>query len=146
MGWQRSMNQIKRFWKLSKDKKSLLIKSIVLTTLIRVCLYLIPFSRIHTTFNTLSRIQINQNSPKKVDDIIWSVKVASQYVPKSTCLVQAITAQILMIHYNHDSILRIGVNKSKDFEAHAWVEINKKVILGESSMNFVPLLDLEPKI
>ncbi|UTB33125.1 MAG: lasso peptide biosynthesis B2 protein [Methanobacterium sp. ERen5] len=139
------MNQIKRFFNLSVDKKSLLIKSVILTTLIRICLYIIPFSRIHTTFNKLSRIKIHPN-PMKVDDIIWAVMVASHYIPKSTCLVQAITAQILMTHYNHDSTLRIGVNKSNDFEAHAWVEINEKVILGESSINFVPLLDLEQKI
>lgn len=139
------MNQIKLFLNLSVDKKSLLIKSVVLTTLIRICLYLIPFSRIYTTFNKLSRIKIYTNS-RKVDDIIWAVMVASHYIPKSTCLVQAITAQILMTHYNHDSTLMIGVNKSNDFEAHAWVEINKNVILGESSINFVPLLDLEQKI
>lgn len=146
MGWLKSMNQIERFSKLPVDNKSLFIKTVVLVALIRTCLYLIPFSRIHTTFNKLSRKHIKLNSPKTVDDIVWSVKVASYYIPKSTCLVQAITAQILMTHYNYDSILRIGVNKSNDFEAHAWVEINNKVVLGESSMDFVPILDLEPKI
>lgn len=146
MGWQRSMNQIKHFLRLSVDKKSLLIKSIILTTLIRLCLYLIPFKKIYATFNKFSRIKINPKNSKKVEDIIWSVMVATHYVPKSTCLVQAITAQILMTHYNHDSILRIGVKKSKDFEAHAWVEINSKIVFGESSMDFIPILNLKPKI
>lgn len=139
------MHLIKGFLKLSNNKKALLIKSVVLTILIRISLSILPFTRIYSTSNKLSKIYINQKNTKNVKDIIWSVIVASIYVPKSTCLVQAITAQILMTHYNYDSILRIGVNKSENFKAHAWVEMDNKTILGESGIDFVPILDLDPK-
>ena len=76
-----------------------------------------------------------------VHDIIWSVRVASNYVPRATCLTQAITAQILLSRNNHPSNLRIGVIKDDDFKAHAWLEIDNKIVLGESEQDYVPILD-----
>ena len=140
------MSLIKGFFKLSHDRKSLLIISVVLIISIRIFLYIFSFSRIYSISNKLARIKINQNNPKQILDVVWSVRVVAYHIPKATCLVQAIVAQILMTHYNYDSILRIGVNKSNNFEAHAWLEKDNKIILGESSMDFVPILDLEPKI
>jgi hypothetical protein len=140
------MHQINVFFKLSYDKKSLLLKSVVLAILIRIFLYIIPFSRVYSISNKLARIHINQKTPKQIHDIIWSVRVVANHFPGLTCLIQAITAQMLMTHYNYDSTLRIGVNKSKNFGAHAWLEMDNKIILGESPMDFVPILDLEPKI
>ena len=66
----------------------------------------------------------------------------SDYVPRATCLTQAITAQILLYRHNHPSKLKIGVLKNDDFEAHAWLEINDKIVLGESEKKYIPILDL----
>lgn len=139
------MSRIKTFFKLSFDKKSLLIKSVVSILLIRIFLFILPFSRVYTISNKISRIFFTQKNSKYVEDIIWSVRVASLLIPKTTCLIQALTAQILMTHYNYDSVLKIGVNKSHNFEAHAWIEMNKKIVLGESEMDFIPILTLKPK-
>jgi len=139
------MHLIKGFLKISNCKKLLLIKSIVLTLLIRICLYILPFSKIYPISIKLSKIHVNRKNPKKVRDIIWSIKISASYIPRASCLVQAISAQILMKHYNHDSILKIGVSKSDSFEAHAWLEMDKKIILGESEKNFVPIINLEIK-
>ena len=52
------------------------------------------------------------------------MRLASCYVPRATCLVQALAAQVLLSWQGLDSHLRIGVALSadKEFEAHAWVE------------------------
>lgn len=139
------MYLIKGFFQLSQDRKSLLIRSVVLTLSIRIFLYVLPFSRIHSIFNRIGKVHITQDKPKQIRDIIWSVKVAANHIHGATCLVQAITAQILMTHYKHNSTLRIGVNKSDKFKAHAWIEMDNKIILGESPVDFVPIFDLEPK-
>lgn len=144
MGWLRLMLKIKNFFKLSSKKQSLLCKTLLLTILIRLSLFLLSFSRVQVIANKLSKIRTNKKDIKAVEDIIWSVKVSSHYVPNATCLTQAITAQILLTKYNYNSKLKIGVVKSDNFEAHAWVEINNKIILGESQIDFVPILDLEP--
>ena len=143
MDWYKLMNRIKSFFKLSSDKKSLFIKTIFLTIFIRLSLFSLSFSRVQTISNKLSKASTNQKSPKTVKDIVWSVRVASYYVPKATCLTQAITAQILLSKYNYNSKLKIGVNKSDGFAAHAWVEMDNKIILGESESEFLPILELD---
>ena len=80
---------------------------------------------------------------KSIEDIIWSIHVVSNYIPRATCLTQAITAQILLYRYNHHSKLKIGVMKKSDFEAHAWLEINNEIVLGKSEEKYVPILNLD---
>lgn len=137
------MYQIKNFFELPYYKKSLLIKSLVLTIFVQTVLYIIPFSRIQTIISRITKIQIKQKKPKQIKDIIWAVLVVSSYIPRATCLVQAITVHILLAHNGYDSTIKIGVNNLKNFEAHAWVEKNNDIILGKSEMNFVPLLNLK---
>ena len=33
--------------------------------------------------------------------------------------------------------------KKDDFEAHAWLEINNEIVLGESEEKYIPLLNLD---
>lgn len=78
-----------------------------------------------------------------IKDIVWSVQVASYYIPGATCLTQALTGQILLSKYNYHSKLKIGVFKGDNFEAHAWLELNDEIILGESEEKYVQILELE---
>ena len=57
--------------------------------------------------------------------------------------IEAITAQILLSRYNYLSKLKIGVMKGQEFEAHAWVEINDRIVLGESEEKYIPILESE---
>lgn len=54
----------------------------------------------------------------------------STYVPKATCLVQALAAQLLLTRHGHMADLQIGVSQAKGFEAHAWLEFEGRVVLG----------------
>jgi hypothetical protein len=85
------------------------------------------------------------NSP---DRIVWAVIVASQYIPRATCLAQALAAQILLARECYQSNLRIGVAKGdKDqLEAHAWLESDGKVLIGGSGINrYTVLPPLNPE-
>ncbi len=69
-------------------------------------------------------------------------------VPAATCLTQALTAQTVLSRRGHDSRLRIGVAKDTqgNLEAHAWVECDGTVVVGESEdmagLAVMPPLDL----
>lgn len=78
----------------------------------------------------------------KLSRLIWAVNVTSNYVIRSTCLTKALTAQIILEQHGYHPIINIGVMKDEEFEAHAWVEINGKVVLGESEKDFIKLVDL----
>lgn len=94
-----------------------------------------------------------------VGDIVWSVEVASKFVPKATCLTQALAAKRLLSWNGYSSDLWIGVDSGVDsgvnsgadsgadscntFAAHAWIERGGKVILGGPINRYRPLYILE---
>ncbi len=137
------MNRILIFFKLPNNKKSLFIKSLILIIFIRISLTILPFSKVKKISKIFSRSNKDQINNKSIEDIIWSIDVVSIYIPRATCLTQAITAQILLYRYNHPSKLKIGVMKKNDFEAHAWLEINNEIVLGKSEEKYVPILNLD---
>ena len=69
----------------------------------------------------------------------------SRFVPGSTCLVQALAGQWLLQGEGYAPQLRIGVSKAEGFEAHAWVELAGKVLIGDAeySARFTPFPPVE---
>jgi hypothetical protein len=66
--------------------------------------------------------------------MVWAVKAAGRAIPGCTnCLVQAIAAEAILVVAGHPCELRIGVAKgeSGEFLAHAWVEHEGKMLIGE---------------
>lgn len=78
-------------------------------------------------------------------DLIWAVQVSSHYVPRTTCLTNALTGHSLLSQYGYPSLVKIGVGKSSEgeFEAHAWLEYEGKVVIGESEEEYVPIYDFK---
>jgi hypothetical protein len=135
------MNKINSFFKISYYRKRLFLQSMILLIIIRFFFTLFSFSHIQIISKRFSKKNNNHKDTPKIRDILWSIKLASDYVPGSTCLIQAITAQILLSRYNHLSKIKIGVMKSDNFEAHAWLEIDDKIVLGESENRYVTILE-----
>lgn len=72
-----------------------------------------------------------------------TIQIASKFIPRSTCLVQAMAFKILC----RDSLgvrLVIGIRNDSKFESHAWVAINDTIIFGNSENNksFTELLSI----
>ncbi len=66
-----------------------------------------------------------------VVDVTRSVRRCSRFVPGATCLVQALATRAVLRHYGQDSSIRLGVAKSaRSIAAHAWVEIDGRIVLG----------------
>jgi hypothetical protein len=106
----------------------------------RFCFFLFSYSRVKSISKQFLKHNKNHKNIPTTEDILWSVKVASLYVG-STCLIQATTAQILLSKYHYSSKLKIGVIKTDEFQAHAWIEMNDKVVLGDSEQRYVSILD-----
>ena len=78
--------------------------------------------------------------------IAWAVAVASEYVPNATCLTQALAALVLLQREGYGTCLRIGVARSAEgqFEAHAWLERDGRILVGGSGFGrYVTLLELK---
>lgn len=117
---------------LGLSDKLLLVRTIPLIVLVRLALSTLPFAnvlRICESLRTRRSFVDDARSPKK---LAWAVASVSSYIPKATCLTQALTLKTLLARRSFASDLRIGVKKDAagKLEAHAWIEYEGEVILG----------------
>ncbi len=69
-----------------------------------------------------------------VERVIWAVDAASRAIPgMKNCLVQAMAAEAMLSRAGHPCELRIGAakNEAREFIAHAWLESDGRVLIGE---------------
>lgn len=140
------MRRIRKFLNLSPGERRLLIRAWILLGIIRLGLELFPFS---TLRKLLDRLRPKLGSFKEEfseEKLVWPVTVVSRYIPKATCLAQALTAQLLLQQAGHQACLHIGIEEAEKggIKAHAWVESQGKIIIGGFDLNrYTHLLTLE---
>ena len=150
-----------KFLNLSTTDRRLLVSAAVLLGAVRLGLWVLPFQTMRRLLTKMTRHATAQQAcPSRTasiasiatevpnattqqtrdylpDRIVWAVVVASRYVPKSTCLTQALTAQVLLAQRGFPAQLHIGVAKQgedKPLEAHAWVESEGRIVIGGSGL------------
>ena len=139
------MRIIHSFLKLTFEDKCIVIKSFFLLWIIRMMLWIFPFSVIQKIVGRFTVIS-GESHTVPIGKLTWAVAVMSRYVPKATCLTRALTAQILLAGQNYNSNLKIGVSKNNgEFEAHAWLESDNIIVLGESEVEYTPILNIGEK-
>ena len=71
-----------------------------------------------------------------------AIEFSSKFIPKCTCLIQAMAFKILSAS-DPDLRLVIGISNKNQFESHAWVCKNDKVIFGGAGSieKFTKLVD-----
>jgi hypothetical protein len=133
---------------LSRPERRRVMKSLVLVALVRLGLWLMPFRTIQRVCAYLGRpSRSRRGSAAGTREIVWAVRLASRYVPRATCLVQALAAQILLGRHGQAGQVHIGValDAERGFRAHAWVESEGEVLIGGSEEldGYAPLLVLD---
>jgi hypothetical protein len=101
-------------------------------------LWLMPFQRLSGFLWRLvpqSHGLVRANKEKALK-LARAVTRASNYVPKATCLTQALTVQALLRREGLSADLHIGVAKDEkgQFQAHAWLENNGTIIIGDCEL------------
>lgn len=103
-------------------------------TIVRVALRLVPF-------RVVQRIRfVRSRHAVRPEEIVRACeRVARRIAPRATCLVRVLTAAILFGRYGHPAAVRLGVARTEgDLAAHAWLESEGRVVLGERN-EFVAL-------
>ena len=139
------MSIIISFLKLPSWEKKVALNSFLWVIRIRIMLWMFHFS---TVQNRVQKIACNYNSTPKntitMNRLRIIIVAASRYVPRATCLVQALAGYILFSKYGYNTSIKIGVlTENGEFEAHAWLEYDEKVVLGESEKNFRTILGID---
>jgi hypothetical protein len=143
------VKQIHKFLQLSWRDQLLLIHATFVLAVVVLGLRVFPWITLQRQLLQLvkgcSRFALKPRP--STQQIGWSVKIASLYVPKATCLPKALTAQLLLIQHTYPANLQIGIAKNKEgiLQAHAWVSSENSTIIGmvHDLDHFLPLSSAE---
>lgn len=146
------MNLLHKFLVLPTTDKWLLIKAAALLEAIKLSMRLLPFQtllRLSTRAASMAIRRSLHTDRASSDRVAWAVEVASRHTPgHKTCLNQALATQVLLARRGYPAVLHVGAAKGTAgrFQAHAWVESEGKIVIGESGLEgFAPLGILEEK-
>jgi Transglutaminase-like superfamily len=121
----------------------LLIQAMWWLMFYKILLKIVPF-RIakKLAFYLLQSSVFKTHSPTHLAQTAWAVgAVAARWPWRATCMPQALTFKHLL-RQEPDLKLVIGVNiipQNKVFQAHAWVEKNGLVYIGQIAEKFTPI-------
>ena len=143
------MRRLRRFLRVPATERWLLIKAFLLLGVIKVGLVLLPFRTLRRLLVALVGLPFGFRKPERytAGQAVWAVELAGRLMPRaSTCLTQALTAQVLLLRGNHPALLHIGAVKGEEggLHAHAWVECGGEVVIGGHELEqYTPLVVLD---
>lgn len=152
------MSPVLKLLRLQRCDRTLLFKTYILLSFVRLGLWLLPFktlqqwlAKLHPTADYYQTPELIKISRRTVGKVVWAVNTSSRYMPgKVKCLARALATQVLICRRGYDPELKIGVAKTEDhtLEAHAWVELQGQVIMGlvTDLSRFTPMPSLDSKL
>lgn len=138
------MNRILKFAALPWRRQVLVLRCWVELNETAIALRLLPLPEVLRRMRTNSAPQADQPACKK-EDIIWSIRAASALSWRPTCAVRALVGERALRRQGYASVFKVGVTGGDDFQAHAWVEDETGLLIGESEKTYQTLPDLFPR-
>jgi hypothetical protein len=127
------MEKLRKFLRLPPADRRLFLRAWLLLLAVRLGLWLAPFRYQYQFWRRLIAMAPGvPSAADTADHIAWAVPLAARYVPRATCLTQALAMQIMLCHEGAPGELRLGVARDEAgrLTAHAWVEHAGQVLIG----------------
>jgi len=140
------MRRLRRFLRLPPRRRREVVEALVELVRVRIAVSLSRRSPLARPAPPVRRVGSKEGA---VDELAWAVEAASRYVPRATCLVQALALQALCARRGQATTLRIGVahGERRELEAHAWLEGEGRILIGSrGSTGFAPLSGLPAEV
>jgi len=139
------MTRLNKFLRLPFSEKILFIKACTVLGIIRLGLSLLPFITLKNVLRVIGPSIARIDEQLSEDQLVWAVATASRFIPKATCLAQALAIQLFLKQSGREAHVHIGVDgEGGRLDAHAWVESRGKVLFGGSNLSrYTHLLALE---
>jgi hypothetical protein len=142
------MKQLRNFLRRSAEEQRLFAAALGWVACIRAGLWVLPFRTLRPLVDHAGR-----NPGESADELVaarvgWAISNAARFVPRATCVTQALAARILLARRGFASEVCYGVGRPRDrVVAHAWVESGGRVIVGDQSLeSLMPLASLERRV
>jgi len=131
------MWSLRKFTRLSGAERRVLIEALTLSAGVRLGLKLFPLRTVRRWLRRLGEgndRRCPESEPRTIERIVWAVQATNRGTPGATCLVQAMTGQVLLRRRGIPASVQIGVTKDgvEGFQAHAWLESDGTVLIGGS--------------
>lgn len=138
------MQRLRKLWASPLRFKALLGEAFVKLWGLAVLRFLPLPGRAQWLMRTHRVSQPRRVAPSS-EEICRAVDVTARFVPGATCLVKAQAACAMLNRFGYAAKIKIGVAKeSFDLKAHAWVECDGRVVLGESGNDYVEFPQMKP--
>jgi hypothetical protein len=120
----------------------------LLVAAIRLGLWVTPFLVVRRMVDRWGRHDLRRGSAgqRRPETLVREVRRVARFVPRASCLTQALAAEVLLSRAGHAPRLRLGFRRDDAgaLTAHAWVENTGQVVLGNEDVErFTPLPALE---
>ena len=134
------MGRLRKFLCLDWQERRLLVHGVLLVTSLRAALWLLPFRQVNEFLARRAKRRRTGRSMSK-ERVISLTRVASAFLPGSTCLTQALAAKYQLERFGLNAQLDFGVAKENGrLVAHAWLQCDGETVLGgEIAPRYAPL-------
>lgn len=98
--------------------------------------FLLLFVRFDRTRKWI-RKRATAKTRKRVDDpkqVAKAVLRSSRWIPGSSCLTEALCCQAILLRNGYDARLILGLERTEPgkLDAHAWIELEDAVLIGDN--------------
>ena len=133
------LRRIRKFFAYSFREQILIVKAFGVVLLIRVGLNVFSFNRFRHVYASLLRpAGATIVSESRISQLVWAIERVS-YSLSAVCLPQALALKFFL-RKDHSVQIVIGVDTQQGFSAHAWVEKNGRILIGDTpQVNFQPI-------
>jgi hypothetical protein len=144
------MELLHKLLRLPAGERWLLVRAALLLVAMKLGLWLLPFRTLRRLLATfaVTPTRVLEAEPFSNHKVAWAVETVARHMPlASTCLTQAMTAQVLLARRGYSALLHIGVLRDDkgNLQAHAWVESEDEVVIGGCELKrYTPLATLLP--
>ena len=120
-----------KFWRLPSDERRLLVLAGATLIAARLGLWMLPFKAARRLVLGASKL-VGGTATMPPARVARAIARTSRFVPRASCLVQAVAAESMLKVMGCPVTLRIGVAKPDNgsLEAHAWIESRGSVVVG----------------
>jgi len=135
------MRNLPRVLSLSRSEILFLTHCLLVVAAVRLGLTLLSYNHVRRRVTRLDARQ--PASIGNLRRVAWGVAAAARFVPRASCLTQALAGQYLLARQGNASKIRIGIERDTgtQLKAHAWLMSGDQIVLGGSIDRFAHLVD-----
>jgi hypothetical protein len=128
------VHRLRTFLRLPPADRTLAVRAAGWLVLARVALWTLPFARVQAMATRFGERRRSVGvAPGR---LAWTVETTARSIPGATCLTQALAAHVMLSRAGEHPSLHIGVATDRGaFEAHAWLELNGRPLVGDRELD-----------